>query len=128
MKVKSRKVFQTKDRHVAFNDGNVEIYSVENIAEKGDKPKDGLILKQNLHFRYDTIGIRRNYAAMQENVKLSELIVIYRNREISTQNVAVINGRQFRIHQVQHIDTTAPPTTKLSLVRLEVDYDTKTVP
>ncbi len=29
-----------------FNDGIAEIYSVENIAEKGDRPKEGLKIKK----------------------------------------------------------------------------------
>lgn len=128
MKIKSRKVFQTKDRHVAFNDGCVEICSVSNIAEKGDKPKDGLALRKKLHFRYDTIGIKRNYIAMQENIKLSELITIPLMRDISTQDIAIIDGRQYKIYQTQEIYTTAPATMKLSLIRLEVDYDLKKIP
>lgn len=128
MKVKSRKVFQTKDRHVAFNDGFVDIYAIENIAPKGDKPKDGLVFRKMLHFRYDTIGIKRSYEAMQENVKLSELITIPQTKDISTQEIAVINGRQYKIHNIQEVYSTAPATTKLSLVRLEVDYDLKRIP
>ena len=47
-----------------FNDGIADIYSVENIAEKGDRPKERLKIKYHLRFGYSVIGIKRNYEAM----------------------------------------------------------------
>ena len=32
-------------KFMKFNDGVTDIYAVENIAEKGDRPKDGLSIK-----------------------------------------------------------------------------------
>ena len=114
-------------KFLKFNDGVTDIYAVENIAEKGDRPKDGLSIKHHLRFGYETIGIKRNYEAMQAQVQLSEMIIVPMHRDISSQDVAIINGVQYRIDQVQHKTDTLPPSSLLSLSRLEADYDFKTV-
>lgn len=116
-----------KQKFLSFTDGIVDVFGVENIAPKGDKPRDGLRLKFRLRFEYQTIGVRRNYEAMQADVELSELIRIPKHRDISSQDVAIIDERQYRIEQVQHEGSTRPPSSKLSLSRLEVNYDLKTV-
>lgn len=112
---------------LSFNDGIAEIYTVENIADPGDKPKDGLIQKYRLNFGYKTIGTARNYNAMQANVRLDEMIETPQRRDVSTQNIVVIDDRQYEINQVQHINNTKPPCSRYSLTRLEVDYDIKRV-
>lgn len=111
-----------------FNNGAVDIYNVGNIAQRGNRPQDGLTsVKYHLRFRYDTIGVKRKYEAMQAQVELSELISIPMHRDISSQDIAIINGKQYRIEQAQHKQDTLPPTTQLSLVRLEADYELGTV-
>lgn len=110
-----------------FNDGIADIYSVENVSEKGDRPKEVLKLKYRLRFSRRTIGVKRYYEAMQAQVRLSNLIRVPVRNDISPQDVAVISGRQYRIEQVQHIGDTLPPTTLLSLSRLEADYDLETI-
>lgn len=110
-----------------FNDGIVEIYSVENIAEKGDRPKEGLKIKKRLRFEYQTIGVKRNFEAKQAQVKLTELICVPLHRDISPQDIVVLCGRQYSIEQAQHDKETLPPITKLSLTKLEADYEFKTV-
>lgn len=111
-----------------FNDGVVDIYAVGNAADVGDMPEEQLTIKyDNLRFEYLTIGVRRNYEAMQADVKLSELIRTPMHRDISSQDVAIINGIQYEIVQAQHVPDTRPPSTKLSLSRLEVDYDNPSI-
>ena len=112
-----------KAEFLQFNDGIVNIYTVDNIAAIGDMPRDGLVLKYTLRFEYKTIGVRRNYEAMQADVKLSELIQIPMHRDISSQDVAIIDGKQYSIEQAQPDPDTRPPSSKLSLSRLEEDYD-----
>lgn len=114
-------------KYLTFNDGIAEIYTVDNIAESGNKPKDGLSIKYKLRFSYNTIGVKRNYEAMQAQVKLSELVSIPLHRDISSQDVAVIFGKQYKIQQVQHKIDTLPPTSQLSLTRLEADYEFKAI-
>lgn len=116
-----------KSDFLQFNDGIVNIYAVGNAADIGDMPEEQLTLKSTLRFEYQTIGVRRNYEAMQADVQLSELIRIPMHRDISSQDVAIINDIQYGIVQAQHDSGTRPPSTKLSLSRLEVDYDNPTI-
>ena len=118
-----------KAEFLSFNDGITDVFSVDNIAPPGNKPKKGLIAKfSGLRFEYKTIGVKRAYTAMQADVKLSELIQVPMHREISTQDVATINGRQYEIVQAQHFPDTNPASSVLSLSRLEVNYDIAGVP
>lgn len=112
-----------KTDFLQFNDGIVSVYAVDNAADIGDMPEERLTFKYKLRFEYQTIGVRRNYEAMQADVQLSELIRIPMHRDISSQDVALINDIQYSIVQVQHDTGTRPPSSKLSLSRLEVDYD-----
>ena len=89
--------------------------------------KEGLKIKKRLRFSYQSIGVKRNYEAKQAQVKLTELIYVPLHRDISSQDVAILFGKQYRIEQAQHDKETLPPITKLSLIRLEADYDIKTV-
>lgn len=113
----------TKPKFLTFNDGMAHFYSVENIAEPGDKPRDGLKLKRKLCFEYLTIGVKRNYEAMQADVRIDELIRTPMHRCLSTQDVCIIEGVQYHIEQVQHDPETHPPCSKFSLSKLEQKYE-----
>lgn len=106
-----------------FNNGIVDIYEVKNAAEKGDRKKDKLFIRYHLRFAYNTIGVKRNFEAAQAQVDLTELISTPLHRDISSQDVAIINSKQYRIAQVQHKTDTLPPTSLISLSRLEADYE-----
>lgn len=110
-------------RFQKFNDGIVDIYEVKNAAEKGDRKKDKLFIRYHVRFGYNTIGVKRNFEAMQAQVSLAELISVPLHRDISPQDVAVISKKQYCIEQVQHKTDTLPPTSLLSLSRLEADYE-----
>ena len=112
-----------------FNDGIIKIYTVTNISKPGDRPKDGLSIKYSLRFDYRTIGIKRNFEAMQAQVEINEMIAVQMHRDISTQDVVMINNddTQYKITQVQHKKDTLPPTSLLTLTRLEAKYDFKTI-
>lgn len=122
MKIKKPLEFQT------FNDGVCSISRVKNIAEPGDKPKEGLETKYSrIPFESRAIGIQRFYQAMQADVKISDLIRIPYKMNISTNDICVIGEKQYRIKLVQAIKDTLPASTDLTLERLEVAYDTGTV-
>lgn len=114
---------QTETEFLCFNDGAASFYRVENIAAPGDKPKDGLILKMHLHFEELKIGVVRYYNALEAKVRIDRLIRTLMHREISTQDVCVISGKQYQILQGQHARKTRPPSTIWTLKRLEHDYD-----
>lgn len=106
-----------------FNDGVCTVYKLTNTAQPGLRPHMSPTLYRKLNFGYKTIGVKRNYEALQAQVKLDELISVLLDRKISTQDVVVIEGVQYEIRQVQHKKDTNPETSLLSLVKLEEDYD-----
>lgn len=122
MKIKTPVEFQT------YNDGFCAVYGVENIAEQGAKPVKGLREKfPRIPFERLKVGLTRYYEAMQADVRVQELVRIPRQRLIHTNDVCVISGNQYRIVQVQDVPDTLPPSTDLSLERVEVDYDIRAV-
>lgn len=114
---------EKKTNFETFNDGIVWIYKLVDVSLPGFKP----VFKPSLHnkypFGYKTIGVKRNYDAMQAGVRLDEMISIMQDKSISTQDIAVVNGVQYDIKQAQHMNNTSPHTSLLSLQRLEEVYD-----
>jgi hypothetical protein len=107
-----------------FNDGIVNIYSVSNISEPGNKPKDGLNIKvSKLRFEERTVGMSRFWTAKQEHAQISQLIRTPRINSVTIHDVAVINGQQYDILQVQYPKDVETPCMDLSLERLEVAYE-----
>lgn len=106
-----------------FADGIVKLYEVWNAAEPGDMPKESLTLLHTLQYNYEKLANRENYTAMQEYAECEQVIRIPLHRDISAQNTAVIAGLQYEITAVEHDKETLPPTTLLTLRRLEADYE-----
>ncbi len=107
-----------------FNDGIVDIYSVGNIAEAGNMPKDGLTIKvSNLRYEERTVGMGRFWTAKQEHAQISQLIRVQRINSVTIHDVAILNGQQYDIVQVQYPKEPEPPCIDLSLERLEVAYE-----
>lgn len=111
-----------------FNDGVCGIYRVDNIAEPGDKPKDGLVPKlPYLRYQERVVGVKRFYAAAQANAKIDRVIRIARQRLVSNQDCVILSDGQYHIRQVQHKNDTQPPCTDLTLERVTVNYDIKPI-
>ena len=109
-----------------FNDGIVNIYSVGNVAEPGNKPKDGLTIKvSNLRYEERTVGMSRFWTAKQEQAQISQLVRVQRIDSVTTHDVVILNGQQYDIKQFQYIQDIEPPCMDLSLERLEVAYEIK---
>lgn len=109
-----------------FNDGIVNIYSVGNIAEAGNMPKDRLTIKvSNLRYEERIVGMSRYWTAKQEQAQIEQLIRVPRINSITTHDVAILNGEQYDIVQVQYPKDIEPPSMDLSLERLEVAYEIK---
>lgn len=108
-----------------FNDGVVNIYSVGNIALSGNMPKEGLTLKVgHLRYKEKTVGMSRYWIAKQAQAKIDMVIRVPKILAISVQDIAIpIDGNQYRIVQIQHIEDMEPPVMDLSLQRLEADYE-----
>lgn len=124
MKIQTPIEFQT------FNDGVCTVYSVGNIAALGNRPKDGLTVKlRRVPYERRKLGVTRYYTAKQAGVKVDDVIRIPRNTSVSSQDVCALeDGAQYQVRQVQHIGDTLPPSTDLTLQRLEAVYDIAGVP
>lgn len=105
-----------------YNDGLVELHSVSNIAQPGDKPKEGLRLKLCLRFSRRMVGISRYEKAMQNDAKVEALLRVQRIDSISTQDVAILHGKQYAIRRIQYPPDVMPHSMDLELSRLERDY------
>lgn len=111
-----------------FNDGVIRVYEVTNIAEPGNRPKEGLVLKYEAAIPYEerTVGVTRYYTGKQSQNTIEQLLRIPRINGISRNDVVVpIDGEQYRIEQIQSINDIEPNCLDLSLERAAVKYDIK---
>ena len=116
---------------LSFNDGLAAIYTVDNVAEAGDQPKNGLTKKRTARFEYRTVGYNRFTQNMQNNVKIEKMILIPWGVRVSVQDVVILTDdvgdtEQYEIMQAQDKTDTAPRSRQLSLRRIEAKYDTET--
>lgn len=113
-----------KNQTQTFNDGVCGIYSVINIAPKGEKQEDGLKIKHNA-IRYDrrTVGVTRFWTAKQDNTKIDQLIRIQLLNDVERHNVVMLaDGKQYRIKQIQYPKEIVPSSMDISLERIETKY------
>lgn len=104
---------------MTFDDGMLRVYSVTNVAEKGDMPKNEPKLKGVFYFEYETVGYGRYYSAMAVKEQIEETVVIDIDRDIHTNDMVKFeDGTQMRIVQAQHArDESGMWFTRLSLTR-----------
>lgn len=106
-----------------FNDGVVKICEIENAAEPGKMPKELLLIKRTLRYKERTVGLKRFYEAKQTNVEVRYVLRCPRLRDVSAQDVAVpIDGKQYRIIQIQYPEDIDPPVMDLTLEELTQYY------
>ena len=109
-----------------FKDGTVVIYEVDNIAAKGNKPVEGLKAPAKETLRYDElqVGITRYNMALQNGNKIVKLLQCPRRESVGAEDVAIpVDGKQYKIVQVQYPPDILPPVMHLSLERLVSAYD-----
>ena len=113
-----------KTKFQTFNKGEVKIYKVENTAEPGDMPKEGLTLQNSLRYHERTVGITRRYAAKQNNEEVNFVIRCPEVRAVETDYIAVlVDGKQYRISWIQYPEDIEPPVMDMTLERLGAFYD-----
>ena len=96
-----------------YNDGVVDFYAVENIADPGYKPKEGLKFKERLYFETLRAGLDRIYAGR-----------VQKRDTISSQDVAVLNnGKQYGVETVQDATDVWPLSMDVTLKRIEQKYE-----
>lgn len=107
----------------SYNDGIVRIYEVRNIAKPGCKPVNGLALRFSLRFDEQRLGINRLYLSMQNQAEIVRVVRTQRLEAISPQDVAIINGRQYRVNTVQSVKEIYPPSLDLALAAIAHEYE-----
>lgn len=109
-----------------YNDGVLSVYAVENIATPGNMPKQGLTLKLEKPLRYTELKVfdSKFWAAYQEHTKIERLLRTPRVDDVARDDVIIpIDGKQYKIVQIQYPVDVMPNSMDLSLERLEVAYD-----
>lgn len=86
-------------------------------------PQKSLTPKAKLRFDNRTVGMKRYFEAAMADVRIDLVIRVPRRRDISTQDVVIIEGEQYEIKQVQQPDRAYPLSTDLSLERVEKIYE-----
>ena len=115
-------MIRNRNNTQSFNDGTVRVYAVKNASEPGNLPVEELELKHELRYCERTVGIKRYYAALQANVQIDRVLRCNRREDVSTQDVAIVNGCNYVIGQVQYPQDVLPPCMDLSLKRVEKVY------
>lgn len=88
---------------MTFDDGEVKIYQITNIAAPGAKPKEALGEYETHCFRIEAVGITRYYEALKADQMISDVISIpdWHNIRPDAQIAVMEDGSQYRIRQVQ---------------------------
>ena len=111
---------------MVFDDGILKIYSLENTAEKGDKPKEQLVYKSSFYFGYDELGITRYYTALTNNQRIECVVNIELDPNVRVLDVVEFeDGSLFRIQLLQRKKEDGLIYLKLSLERLNDEYSKK---
>ena len=106
-----------------FSDGIVMIYSVTDMAKPGYEPVEKLEEKIKLRFAEQRLGINRIYQSRQAQVEISRVIRVPNAGGVSPQDVAILEGKQYRIDTVQKVMDVFPPCMDLALVKIEQEYE-----
>lgn len=106
-----------------FSDGIVMIYSVTDMAKPGYEPVEKLEEKIKLRFAEQRLGINRIYQSRQAQVEISRVIRVPNVGGVSPQDVAVLDGKQYRIDTAQKVMDVFPPCMDLALVKIEQEYE-----
>lgn len=107
----------------AFNDGIVAIYDICDAARPGYAPQEKLTEKIKLRFAEQRLGIQRIYQSKQAQVEISRVIRVPQAGGVSPQDVALLEGKQYRIDTVQKVMEVYPPCVDLALVKIEQEFE-----
>lgn len=102
----------------SFNDGIVNIFTVEDMAEPGYQPKEKLTPLVSLKYENRRVGIERYYSARQNQTEVQRVIrVPHSGMKITNRNKAITeDGAEYRIDLVQLVPDVYPPSDDLTLV------------
>ena len=107
----------------AFNDGIVTICAVCDAAKAGYAPQERLTEKIKLRFAEQRLGINRIYQSKQAQVEIVRVIRVPVAGAVSPQDVALLEGKQYRIDTVQKVMEIYPPCVDLALAKIEQEFE-----
>lgn len=98
-----------KNEFLTFNDGIVNVFDTDD--------DDEIITASRKYYAYGerSVGVKRFYAAYQNDIELEKVIHIHYLPDMTTQKAVVINNTRYKVEQVQHFKNTRPKCTVLSL-------------
>lgn len=94
---------QTQVKFESFADGRVTV------------KKHGGKIYATLNFGEERVGVTRYYNALNADVHIVRVIHVPQHRKIKANFLAVIDGEEFVIKEVQHKKDTFPKVSVLSL-------------
>lgn len=105
-----------------FHDGIAQICRVADGGAAGYRPEPVLVERFVLRFAEQRLGINRLYQGRQNQVEIERVIRVQKAGGISTQDVVIIGGTQYRIDTVQAVPGVYPPSLDLALERITQEY------
>lgn len=110
----------------SYNDGIVNIYTVQDGAAPGCRPMPVLVLVKRMRYQERYLGINRLYSGRQNQVDIQRIVRVQKVPGVSNQNVAITeDGQQYRIDSVQDVIGAYPPSLDLSLATVEQEYEVR---
>lgn len=110
----------------SFNDGIVEIYSVQDGAAPGYRPVPMLVRKGALRYQERYLGINRLYSGRQNQLDIQRILRVTKVAGVSNQDVAITeDGQQYRIDSVQNVLDVYPSCMDLTLATVKEKYEVK---
>lgn len=110
----------------SYNDGIVNIYTVQDGAAPGYRPMPVLVLVKRMRYQERYLGINRLYSGRQNQVDIQRIVRVQKVSGVSNQNVAITeDGQQYRIDSVQDVIGAYPPSLDLTLATVEQEYEVR---
>ncbi len=103
------------NQFVTFNDGKLDICTVSDRKILCTK-------EQGIRFGRRTVGVSRFWNAKVASSTVDSVVAIPFRKGVSTMDICLINGEQFKINQVQDKFDQFPPCLLLSLERIQIAY------
>lgn len=110
----------------SYNDGIVNIYTVQDGAAPGYRPVPVLVLVKRMRYQERYLGINRLYSGRQNQVDIQRIVRVQKVPGVSNQNVAITeDGQQYRIDSVQDVIGAYPPSLDLTLATVDQKYEVR---
>ena len=112
---------------MTFDDGILTVYSVENVADPGDKPIKGLSEKDRYYYGYSTLGLTRYYTALQANQEIQAVVCVPGWGDVKNTDVIIMDEQpdvQYQVNLVQpETDDNGLRIMRLTLERMDHNYE-----